>query len=308
MRSNQARSRTLLTMAAVALSVVVTVLGLSFGGAPAAHAATISVAIQNYAFQPSALNVQVGDTVVWTNYDDAPHTVTTSSGPEQISSPTLQKGQSFSFKFTKPGTYKYYCAVHPEMTASVTVTPTSSPGGTSSGTTGGGSSSSSGSGAQAPPPSSGGDGSAQPPSATAPPSSSSSGGSSMNMGSGGAGTCSNEILVNAMLDPFITHFYRAHLERSPGQQANDALNPNQYTLTHTVLVEDMIAPAVTAVQDSLNGVVPFTNHFYRAHLERSPGQQVNDALNVNQYVTTHTVLAEDMTAPAVDAVEGSYGC
>ena len=143
---------------------------------------------------------------------------------------------------------------------------------------------------------------------SASPPTSSSGGSSMNMGSGGAGTCSNEILVNAMLDPFITHFYRAHLERSPGQQASDLLNVNQYTLTHTVLLEDMIAPAVSAVQDSLNGVVPFTNHFYRAHLERSPGQQVNDLLNVNQYVTTHTVLAEDMTAPAVDSVEGTYGC
>lgn len=135
----------------------------------------------------------------------------------------------------------------------------------------------------------------------------------MNMGSGsagsdGTGSCSNEILVNAMLDPFFTHLYRAHLERSPGQQANDLLNVNQYTLTHTVLLEDMVAPAITAVQNSLNGVVPFTNHMYRAHLERSPGQQVNDLLNVNQYVTTHTVLVEDMTAPAVDSFEGSYGC
>ena len=128
------------------------------------------------------------------------------------------------------------------------------------------------------------------------------------MSPGPATSCTNEIVVNAMLDPFINHMYRAHLERSPGQQANDALNVNQYVLTHTVLLEDMVAPAIAAVQAALNGIVPFTNHMYRAHLERSPGQQVNDALNVNQYVTTHTVLAEDMTAPAVDSVEGSYGC
>ena len=128
------------------------------------------------------------------------------------------------------------------------------------------------------------------------------------MPSGSGSTCTNEIVVNAMLDPFISHVYRAHLERSPGQQANDLLNVNQYVLTHTVLLEDMLAPAIAAVQASLNGIVPFTNHMYRAHLERSPGQQVNDALNVNQYVTTHTVLAEDMTAPAVDSIEGSYGC
>jgi len=302
------RPRLLLAIAAIATSVTAAVLGLGFGGVRPANAATISVAIQNYSFQPSALTVEVGDTVVWTNYDDAPHTVTTSSGPEPISSPTLQKGQSFSFKFTKPGTYKYYCAVHPNMTGSVTVREATSSGGSSSGGSTSGGSSSSGSGAQGSPPSAEPGSSSQPPTASSSPSSSSSGGSSMNMGSGGAGTCSNQILVNAMLDPFLTHFYRAHLERSPGQQASDLLNVNQYTLTHTVLAEDMIAPAVTAAQNALNGVVPFTNHFYRAHLERSPGQQVNDLLNVNQYVTTHTVLAEDMTAPAVDSLEGSYGC
>jgi len=128
------------------------------------------------------------------------------------------------------------------------------------------------------------------------------------MAPGSPSGCSNEVVVNAMLDPFVNHMYRAHLERSPGQQGNDALNVNQYVLTHTVLVEDMVAPVIAAVQASLNGIVPFTNHMYKAHLERSPGQQANDALNVNQYVLTHTVLFEDMTAPAVDSLEGSYGC
>jgi plastocyanin len=54
--------------------------------------------------------------------DSAPHTVTVSSGPEKFGSPNLQKGDSFSYKFTKPGTYDYYCAVHPDMKGSVTVT------------------------------------------------------------------------------------------------------------------------------------------------------------------------------------------
>jgi len=143
------------------------------------------------------------------------------------------------------------------------------------------------------------------PSPSASPPSRSSMGS---MAPGSPSGCSNEVVVNAMLDPFVNHMYRAHLERSPGQQGNDALNVNQYVLTHTVLVEDMVAPVIAAVQASLNGIVPFTNHMYKAHLERSPGQQANDALNVNQYVLTHTVLFEDMTAPAVDSLEGSYGC
>ena len=85
-------------------------------------AAQINVMIENYQYSPSALSVHVGDSVTWTNMDQAPHTVTTSSGPEKISSPTLQKGESFTFTFTKAGTYQYYCAVHPEMKASVTVT------------------------------------------------------------------------------------------------------------------------------------------------------------------------------------------
>ena len=148
-------------------------------------------------------------------------------------------------------------------------------------------------------------------SASSAPGSTGSGSSGSGMGSMGStpgASCTNEIVVNAMLDPFIQHFYRAHLQRSPGQQVNDILNPNQYVLTHTVLLEDMIAPGIAAGQDSLNGIVPFTNHFYKAHLSRSPGDQVNDILNTNQYVTTHTVLIEDMAAPAVESAEGTYGC
>jgi amicyanin len=105
--------------------------------------ATKSVMIENYAFSPAALTVSVGDTVTWTNMDSAPHTVTVSSGPVKFASPTLQKGQTFSYTFTKAGTYSYYCAVHPDMKATVKVTgsstsptpstPTPSVGGSGSG-------------------------------------------------------------------------------------------------------------------------------------------------------------------------------
>src|SRR5581483_4882133 len=52
---------------------------------------------------------------------DAPHTVTTTKAPVAFDSGVFQNGKSFSYTFTKPGTYEYYCAVHPDMKAVVTV-------------------------------------------------------------------------------------------------------------------------------------------------------------------------------------------
>lgn len=86
-------------------------------------AASHSVQMANFAFAPQVLTVTAGDSITWTNQDEAPHTVTTTSAPRAISSPMLSKGQSFTFTFTVPGTYSYYCAVHPDMRAQVVVNP-----------------------------------------------------------------------------------------------------------------------------------------------------------------------------------------
>jgi len=80
-----------------------------------------SVSIVNFAFSPAAITVHPGDTITWTNQDSAPHTVTTSSGPQALNSPNLSQGQSWSFTFSAVGTYSYYCAVHPDMRAQVVV-------------------------------------------------------------------------------------------------------------------------------------------------------------------------------------------
>ena len=134
---------TVVALAAVVVAVL-SVAGLKASGAtpaetldltsssvaapPAARAAAVTpkatktVMIMNYAYSPASLSVAVGDTVTWTNMDTAPHTVTVTSGPVQFNSGNLQKGQSYSYTFTTAGTYKYYCAVHPDMKASVTVT------------------------------------------------------------------------------------------------------------------------------------------------------------------------------------------
>jgi amicyanin len=84
-------------------------------------AAHPSVQIVNFAFAPAIITVTVGDTITWTNQDAAPHTVTTSSGPQPLNSPNLSTGQSWTFTFTAPGTYPYYCAVHPDMHGEVVV-------------------------------------------------------------------------------------------------------------------------------------------------------------------------------------------
>lgn len=86
-----------------------------------ASAATYSVTMKGYAFSPASLSVPVGSTVTWTNQDTAPHDVKTTSGPVSIHSPMLDKGESWSFTFGTAGSYGYYCTVHPDMTAGITV-------------------------------------------------------------------------------------------------------------------------------------------------------------------------------------------
>lgn len=86
-----------------------------------ASAATYRVAMSGYAFSPATLTVTTGSTVTWTNQDTAPHDVKTTSAPAAFHSPMLNKGGSWSFTFTTPGTYAYYCTVHPNMTARIVV-------------------------------------------------------------------------------------------------------------------------------------------------------------------------------------------
>jgi plastocyanin len=93
--------------------------GASAGAAVPAGAD--AVAIANFAFSPATLTVTAGTTVTWTNRDTDAHTVTTPSGP--LHSPAMPTGATFSYTFTRAGTYHYLCTIHPFMTATVTVTP-----------------------------------------------------------------------------------------------------------------------------------------------------------------------------------------
>ena len=80
---------------------------------------TSSVAIDNFSFSPASITVPVGTTLTWTNRDDIPHTVV--SDDQKFKSKALDTDEKFSFTFTEPGTYSYFCSVHPKMVAKVIV-------------------------------------------------------------------------------------------------------------------------------------------------------------------------------------------
>jgi plastocyanin len=79
-----------------------------------------SVTIDNFTFSPQELSVPVGTTVIWKNNDDIPHTVV--AADKSFKSKALDTDDSYSFTFTTPGTYDYFCSLHPHMTAKVVVT------------------------------------------------------------------------------------------------------------------------------------------------------------------------------------------
>jgi plastocyanin len=124
-----------------ASSVVTAIIGLHFAGKPAPadspspvaaaapatvpatapQSAAASVRIDNFAFSPKELVITAGTTVTWQNADDVPHTATSKGDPQVFDSGALDTDDKFSFTFSKPGKYTYYCKVHPHMTGVITV-------------------------------------------------------------------------------------------------------------------------------------------------------------------------------------------
>jgi plastocyanin len=81
----------------------------------------VEVKIDNFSFGPVALTVPVGTTVTWTNRDDIPHNTVSTDDPKIFKSKVLDTDEKFSFTFSKPGTYSYFCSIHPKMTGKVIV-------------------------------------------------------------------------------------------------------------------------------------------------------------------------------------------
>lgn len=87
--------------------------------ADAAKAATHTVAIDGTTFQPVAVTVKVGDSVVWVNKDPFPHTVTSAAGG--FDSHEIAPGKSWKYTATKKGEFAYVCIFHPTMKATLKV-------------------------------------------------------------------------------------------------------------------------------------------------------------------------------------------
>ncbi len=87
--------------------------------AVSAQAADTNINIDQFAFTPQRVTVKAGATVVWSNDDDVPHTVASST--KAFKSKALDTSDKFSFTFTTPGVYEYFCSLHPHMTGTIVV-------------------------------------------------------------------------------------------------------------------------------------------------------------------------------------------
>jgi plastocyanin len=88
-------------------------------GTTAGGAATVQVTMNNRAYDPATVTIKVGGTVTWVNQDTPKHDVVADNG--EFKSDLFDKGATFSFTFTKAGTYPYHCSIHPGMTGTVIV-------------------------------------------------------------------------------------------------------------------------------------------------------------------------------------------
>jgi len=103
-------------------SLLVAVVLLSAGGfLRTVNAQEAAISIDNFTFKPAEITVWAGTRVTWTNRDDIPHLVVDAKDPGAMKSPPLDTGDKFAFLFAKPGTYPYFCALHPHMQGTVVV-------------------------------------------------------------------------------------------------------------------------------------------------------------------------------------------
>jgi len=111
--------RQLLVPSTQVLLLVAMAAVVSYAPAAAAPEGSTVVMAKDFMFAPTSLTVAAGSTVTWTNRDDEPHTVVSEGG--LFRSAALDTNESFSFRFDKPGTYRYTCSIHPRMTGTIVV-------------------------------------------------------------------------------------------------------------------------------------------------------------------------------------------
>lgn len=98
-------------------ALLVALLGAGSMLAGTAYAAEVSM--QAFAFVPATLTVHKGATVVWTNHDEVPHSVTAADGT--FDSGPVAPGKSFEWVASDDGAVAYHCIYHPSMTGSIEI-------------------------------------------------------------------------------------------------------------------------------------------------------------------------------------------
>jgi|SRR5438270_6209178 len=106
------------------LGILALVLALSYAALArpqqaAEPAATAEVKIDNFTFSPAELHVKAGTQVVWVNKDDIPHNIV--SEDKTFKSKVIDTDERFTFLAAKPGTYPYFCGIHPHMRGKLVV-------------------------------------------------------------------------------------------------------------------------------------------------------------------------------------------
>lgn len=113
MSANIIKTKSLRTIVVAAVAVF-----LLLAATPVWAADATAIKIGNFTFGPQEVKIKAGTTITWTNEDDIPHTVVS---PNNFRSKVLDTDGTYSFTFTTPGTYKYFCSLHPHMTGTIVV-------------------------------------------------------------------------------------------------------------------------------------------------------------------------------------------
>lgn len=103
----------------ILLSLLALPYAFASGKPPVANPPAVTIKIDNFTFTPPMLNVPPGTQITWINADDIPHTVV--SDDQSFKSKALDTDDRFNITLTKPGTYSYFCSIHPKMTGKIVV-------------------------------------------------------------------------------------------------------------------------------------------------------------------------------------------
>jgi plastocyanin len=101
------------------MALMLTVVPMMEQPVVAGQPTAVEIKIDNFSFTPPTITVKAGTEVTWTNKDDIPHNVV--SEDKSFKSKVLDTDEKFTYTASKPGTYTYYCSIHPKMTGKLVV-------------------------------------------------------------------------------------------------------------------------------------------------------------------------------------------